>query len=655
MQGSFSKTPYYRLHLPNELLLDIFLHVARMHPRSLPKLYYIGRHWLEIIKRYECLLWQTATLSAFPGSSFPDRHDDMPITGGSLHHIIYWKQKFRIHLGWSTKEAQVLVVTPHRPKPSSVPETQPPSSISISAEHHMHSQSIHDHHMHDHHQLHLLGHYAHDNIEDDREIGNSFLVHEPLMVAHSSSQCQYTALNDSSELASPDNVKSQFSSEPSFLQQGEILSCSLCTYADLCLIPQLQICVRTHRNRDQPLMQVLDWSLQHVVDLNDTVNSHQDLISGTAVNEDGTLFVSCSIDGTVRVWDVNQEFSIAHGRGRIHGDGVGRSFLDKVVKYGCPIQSRWLLTGHIGWVNAVAIEKTTVVSGGSDHAVRLWDALSGSLIHVIPDLYTSRPELGLGVYAVTIHDSVIGSGSVIEGYQLHDANTGELIFELDEPLSSRDHFRFETELYQQYASRIAITDTVVVTNSKIEGMLCVWNRETGDLMYKIQAFTSSGQDTVVNPTDYEVRKSKEQSSRGTAVQEVEHHPLVTYHATDSHSRLRGSIAPHGVAGNVMRAFQEENTVHTFKVNKSGSMLMCTLCDGRVSLIEFGAKCSKGYVSQRSCQSWTIEPSGHGSLMPHGSEVELQDLQHNEQAHHHCGALAWIWAVDSQGGNRVVLV
>ncbi|KAF9119306.1 hypothetical protein BG015_006371, partial [Linnemannia schmuckeri] len=34
--------------------------------------------------------------------------------------------------------------------------------------------------------------------------------------------------------------------------------------------------------------------------------------------------------------------------------------------------------------------------------------------------------------------------------------------------------------------------------------------------------------------------------------------------------------------------EEEETIHTFKISKSGSMLICTLCDGRVALFEFGS-------------------------------------------------------------------
>ncbi|KAF9571052.1 hypothetical protein EC968_001036 [Mortierella alpina] len=342
------------------------------------------------------------------------------------------------------------------------------------------------------------------------------------------------------------------------------------------------------------------------------------------------------------------------------------SFLDKVERFGCPIKSRWLLTGHVGWVNAVAIEDTTVVSGGSDHTVRVWDALTGTLKYLIPDLYTSRPELGLGVYSVAIHgSSVIGSGSVMEGYQLHDLNTGELIFELDEPLSSRDHVRFENELYQQYASRIAITDTVVVTNSKLEGMLCVWSRQTGELMYRIQVSATVG--AVAGAPGAGSGRAADDLSRASwrGQQQHQNEPgwkneqgqegqLVTFAASGLSTRIRrdGLAAAAAAASAVEGVHEAEETVHTFKINKSGSMLMCTLCDGRASLIEFGS----GPLGRRIPGSkWVVEATGHGSLMAQTAPQRVGHQQQHQEHYHHCGALAWAWTRTSQGSSRIVLV
>ncbi|KAG0368505.1 hypothetical protein BGZ54_001819 [Gamsiella multidivaricata] len=398
----------------------------------------------------------------------------------------------------------------------------------------------------------------------------------------------------------------------------DTMSCSLCTYAEICMIPQARVCVRTQRDRSRPLIQVLDWSMQESVDIDDSVNSHQDLVSGMAVNQQGTLLVTCSIDEAIRVWDVHQGWCCA-----VNGGQMEESFKDLVAKYGCPIQSRRALLGHIGWVNAVAIENTTVVSGGSDHTVRVWDAISGTLLRLIPNLFLSR-EIGLGVYAVAIHGSLIGSGSVIEGYQIHDFTTGKLLMDLDEPLPAKDHVQFESVLYQQYASRMAITDAVVVTNSKLEGMLCVWSRQTGRFLYRIRVCPRSRVPAV---------------STGS-MDGVQLRDMVTHNASEPSGRA-GMVVTGVGAGDDDRG---ENTVHTFKVNSSGSVLMCTLCDGRVSMFEFGMMQSQDH----GC-SWDVESSVQSV---DSVDAEILDEEHQE---HRCSALAWIWTRDTQGHNRLVSV
>lgn len=470
-------------------------------------------------------------------------------------------------------------------------------------------------------------------------------------------------------------------------------------------------------------MQVLDWAMQHSIDLgprrrDDGVMSdpddndesdgetdtesleeeeedeegHQDLISGMDVNEKGTLLVSCSIDGTVRVWDVlvtefgdaSQRDSKGKGKDNVAKEGLG--FLEKVDKFGCPVRARRLLIGHVGWVNAVAVEDTTVVSGGSDHTVRIWDALSGTLLRLIPDLFTTR-DLDLGVFTVAIHkppsststtseSGIIAVGSVIEGCQLYSLATGDLVMELDEPLTSRQHTEFETELYQQYAAKLAITETVVVTNSKLRGMLCVWCRRTGELLYRVR----------ICPTPFDKGGVDQQRKRRRM-------RMVSCSLSES-SRIASK--PRGIQGDEEE--EEEETIHTFKVNKSGSMLMCTLCDGRLALFEFGRSqmgptekdvvvstldCFDSRrrsvsefdgvavvgedgdeVNQQQQHIGNYQEQGHPPASSSSAagvateELIVQDEQGGAEGEDACsggGALAWIWSRDRHGDQRAVLV
>ncbi|KAF9106096.1 hypothetical protein BGX29_010558 [Mortierella sp. GBA35] len=640
--------------LPNELLLEIFIRFAQLHPSSLHKLSTISRDWRSLFKAYGSMLWRTATTSAFPEACFS--------SFGSRD----WQETFLIHWGWSSRSATTTVLVPGPPPPFGHPSladdvlddvsdegvTTAPVVVSIqeaallvqagsssgsysgSGLHGHHHQHQHQHHdVHDHHFL--LDQPSLDSMRRSFAGDSSSTT-----TVHHDQQHQQQQLTSTHSPRIPQLSPSASTSD------GEILSCSLCTYSDICLIPQAQICVRTYRTRNGPLMQVLDWSMQHSVDMNvlegDEVDSnadngdfegddnvsddgevemgqdivamvadrHQDLISGMAVNEEGTLLVSCSIDGTVRVWDVLVvEFG---GNGSTKGKGVAAAagggnlgFLEKVQKFGCPIRARKLLTGHVGWVNAVAIEDTTVVSGGSDHTVRIWDALSGTLLRLIPDLFVSR-DLDLGVFTVAIHkhqcqrgESIIGVGSVIEGYQIHNLETGELMIELDEPLTSRQHVEFETELYQQYASKMAITETVIVTNSKLAGMLCVWGRFTGELLYRIRV---CGAKLGVVPVS---GSEKGSNSDGGSGKSRRMSSMVSCGLNES-SRGRRTMK----AG--IEAEDEEETVHTFKINKSGSMLMCTLCDGRVALFEFGSRTATEVI---------MSDSGSGSVPGFGGDGE----------------------------------
>ncbi|KAF9434014.1 hypothetical protein BGZ76_008692 [Entomortierella beljakovae] len=387
-------------------------------------------------------------------------------------------------------------------------------------------------------------------------------------------------------------------------EEIEALSCSFCVYTDVCMIPQARICVRTYRDRSGPLMQVLDWGLQIVIKIDDLVNSHQDLISGMAVNDQGTLLASCSIDGTVRVWNIQSPWCQS-GTG---GGATAKSFKENLEKHGCPIVSHTLLLGHIGWVNAVDIKNTTIVSGGSDHTTRIWDGISGKIIRIIPNLFLTR-QLNLGVYVVAIHGSLIGSGSIIEGYQIHDLETGELVMDLDEPLCSKDHARFESELYQLYSSNMVITDTVIVTNSKLEGMLCVWDRHTGDFLYRIQV--SPTQNSAIDLT----------SNESTASSDIKQLKTYTSSACSKHIGTSPDV-------NIV-------TVHSFKVNRSGSRLICTLCDGSVSLIDFKK------LPSAQMNPWNVEYNVRAPLEQVGAP--------------NSSATAWVWVQDARNGNRVMLI
>ncbi|KAF9336896.1 hypothetical protein BG006_007004 [Podila minutissima] len=526
--------------LPNEVLLAIFIHVARIHPKALSRIAQVCRHWRRITTVFEPHLWNTALLSTFPLADFEPHHTS-PNTNQGPGYILGsgceasrdWKTKFRIHSGWASRQAQNYVVGPCRPE-----------TISSALRFHPMVESGQEDRQHYHNHNH---HSLPQGTQDDICASSS---------SKSTSPNQFSGSYNNGRSSTPSSIPVAVLGS-----NDDALSCSLCTYSDLCVIPHTDgICVRTHRHAEGARMQVLDRTMQCCVAVED-VHGHQDLVSGMAVNDDGTVLVSSSIDATVRVWLVQDAFRSRGGPG-----------------------------------GAAA------------------------------DLYTSR-DLGLGVYAVALQGGVVGSGSVIEGYQLHDVATGQLLLDLDEPLLSREHFRFESADFQHYASRMAITETVVVTNSKLRGLLCVWDRGSGKLLYRVRACPL--------PTTTALRCNEEDMEKTRACSRSNRQKMMTHNPdemvgvqlmqpTNNISQAIGDAAMDGVLQD------EVETIHTFKLSSSGATLMCTMCDGRVSLFEFG-KLSQGPTKMLRLPSRQVA------------------------GQHQCGYSAWIWSKDSEDQQQLVLV
>lgn len=319
--------------LPNEILLTIFNYVAWTDPNTLTQIAQVCRHWRSITAVFEPHLWRTALLCTFPLADFVVDHASLPrgsgyILGSGCEASSNWKHKFRIHYAWAEREAQNYVVGPCRPETISSALRLHPMAES-GQEQHQHHHHSHHHNHHNHHNLPQVG--QDDICAPSRSTSSS--VRLGSVYAHSSA--------NSSRLSFPPSIS---------LGSDDTLSCSLCTYSDLCVIPHTGgICVRTHRHANGPRMQVLDKTMQHCVSVED-VHGHQDLVSGMAVNDAGSILVSSSIDATVRVWLVQEAFRSRRGSPTVKGVRE-MSFMAKVHRFGCPIQNGHVLQGHVGWVN----------------------------------------------------------------------------------------------------------------------------------------------------------------------------------------------------------------------------------------------------------------------------------------------------------------
>jgi WD40 repeat protein len=85
------------------------------------------------------------------------------------------------------------------------------------------------------------------------------------------------------------------------------------------------------------------------VELLETLVGHEDWVRGVAIDEDGNLLVSGSLDNTARIWDLRS------GR-LLH-----------------------ILDGHDDWIYDVAFspDGRTVATASNDMSVRLWNVATG--------------------------------------------------------------------------------------------------------------------------------------------------------------------------------------------------------------------------------------------------------------------------------------
>ena len=122
---------------------------------------------------------------------------------------------------------------------------------------------------------------------------------------------------------------------------------------------------------------------------------HTDTVSSVGFNYDGTLALTGSYDGTIRIWNVDTgelvivldgpediEFAEWHYRGNavVAGSKDGTIWMWLTHNGQC-VQ---VFAGHDGGVvcGCYTRDGTTVCSGGEDGTVRLWAPLTGKCKHV---------------------------------------------------------------------------------------------------------------------------------------------------------------------------------------------------------------------------------------------------------------------------------
>ena len=218
--------------------------------------------------------------------------------------------------------------------------------------------------------------------------------------------------------------------------------------------------------------------------LRNTWEAHSGWVNSAEFNGDGTMVVSASNDGTVKLWDVTtgellhslEAHSSRVTSAEFNGDGtmVVWASLDGIVKLWDATTGELLhsLEAHSGGVISAKFNRdgTRVVSASSDGTVKLWDATTGELLHSLEahsgEVWTAEFN-GDGTKVV--------SASNDRTVKLWDATTGELLQSL------------EAHLGWWVESAEFNGDSTMVVSASGDGTVKLWDVETGELLHALEA------------------------------------------------------------------------------------------------------------------------------------------------------------------------
>jgi WD40 repeat protein len=141
------------------------------------------------------------------------------------------------------------------------------------------------------------------------------------------------------------------------------------------------------------------WDLENEKQIGDDLRDGEGAVWTMALSPDGTKVVSGSLDGTVRLWDIDT---------------------GKVI-------AKW--TGHTMEVSSVCWSRDgrRVASGSNDGTVKQWDVVSGATIS--KSIETEQTNVNAVVYSpdTTMFATASRRDNLSTGIEIWDANTGELV------------------------------------------------------------------------------------------------------------------------------------------------------------------------------------------------------------------------------------
>lgn len=214
-----------------------------------------------------------------------------------------------------------------------------------------------------------------------------------------------------------------------------------------------------------------------------TFTGHTQLVRTAIFSEDGSQLVSASLDRTSKLWDSRTGECIRTFKGHaglvntaaFNNDGsqvVSASF-DKTLKLWDGRTGECICTfkGHIESVNSAALnsEGNQIVSASSDNTVKLWDSLIGKCIR------TLRGHTGPVNSASFNHDcSRIVSASHDNTLKLWDSKTGECLNTLVGHAGPVESAAFGH-------------DGIQVVSASQDGTVKLWNSRSGECLQTLKS------------------------------------------------------------------------------------------------------------------------------------------------------------------------
>ncbi|KAG2343315.1 WD40 repeat-like protein [Suillus weaverae] len=169
-----------------------------------------------------------------------------------------------------------------------------------------------------------------------------------------------------------------------------------------------------------------------------TMKGHTDWVKGVVHLPDGRRIITCSVDGSLRLWDLDG------------GAQIGEDWRDEEVEV---------------YQMALSPNGKTIVSGSGDGKVKLWDVETGKVVAK----WTGGTKV---VWSVcwSADGNRVGSGSSDGTARVWDVKTGETILEI------------KTGHEWVWAVIYSPDDTQIVTGGDNENAVKIWHAKTGELL-----------------------------------------------------------------------------------------------------------------------------------------------------------------------------